>query len=592
MSVNGWTQIAIYFVVLTALVVPLGRYMARVFEGERTILSPALHPIEGFLYRASGVSETREQHWTTYTVAMLLFNAAGFLLVYAIQRLQNVLPLNPADMSAVAPDLAFNTAVSFASNTNWQNYGGESTMSYLTQMMALTTQNFVSAATGIALAIALTRAFARASGNTVGNFWVDLTRCTLYVLLPLSVVAALFLVWQGVPQNLGAYVDATTVEGAKQTLSQGPAASQIAIKQLGTNGGGFWNANSSVPYENPTPLSNFLQVLYILLISAALTHTFGRMVKDERQGWALYAAMSVIFLALVLFAYWAESAGNPHFAALGLDPANMEGKEVRFGIANSSLWAVATTAASNGSVNSMHDSYTPLGGMMPIIMMQLGEIIYGGVGSGLYGILLFVIVAMFVAGLMVGRTPEYLGKKIEAKEVKMAMLAILVLPLMMLGFTAVSVVVPFGLSSMQDAGPHGFSEVLYLFTSQSANNGSAFAGFTGNTLWYNTTGGLSMLVGRYFVIIPMMAIAGSLVAKKIVPRVVGHVPDARRLIRRPAGRRHPHHRRSDLLPRTGARAYCRALCHARRSGLLNHSHRSYVHGKLDASQADAGHGAG
>ena len=524
MTINGWIQIAIYFAVLTALVVPLGRFMARVFEGERTFLSPVLHPVEVFLYRASGVNETREQHWITYTVAMLLFNAAGFLLAYAIQRLQNVLPLNPADMSAVAPDLAFNTAVSFTSNTNWQNYGGESTMSYLTQMMALTTQNFVSAATGIALAIALTRAFARASGNTVGNFWVDLTRSTLYVLLPLSLIAALFLVWQGVPQNLGAYVDATTLEGAKQTLSQGPAASQIAIKQLGTNGGGFWNANSSVPYENPTPLSNFLEVLYILLISAALTHTFGRMVKDERQGWALYAAMSVIFLAFVAIAYWAEAAGNPHFGALGLDPANMEGKEVRFGITNSALWAVATTAASNGSVNSMHDSFTALGGMMPIVLMQLGEIIYGGVGSGLYGMLLFVIVAVFIAGLMVGRTPEYLGKKIEAKEVKMALLAILVLPLMILGFSAVSVVVPFGLSSMQDAGPHGFSEVLYLYTSQTANKGSAFAGFTGNTLWYNTTGGLSMLVGRYFVIIPMMAIAGSLVVKKTVPASAGTFP--------------------------------------------------------------------
>ena len=340
-----------------------------------------------------------------------------------------MLPLNPAGMPAVAPDLAFNTAVSFTSNTNWQNYGGESTMSYLTQMAALTTQNFVSAATGIALAIALIRAFARASGKTVGNFWVDLTRCTLYVLLPLSIVAALFLVWQGVPQNVGPYVDATTLEGATQTISQGPAASQIAIKQLGTNGGGFWNANSAVPYENPTPLSNFVEILYILLIAAALTHTFGRMVKDERQGWALYAAMSIVFLAGVLITYWAEGAGNPNFAALGLDPANMEGKEVRFGLANSSLWAVATTAASNGSVNAMHDSFTPLGGMIPIILIQLGEIIFGGVGSGLYGMLLFVIIAVFVAGLMVGRTPEYLGKKIEAKEVKMAILAIVVLPL-------------------------------------------------------------------------------------------------------------------------------------------------------------------
>jgi K+-transporting ATPase ATPase A chain len=483
-----------------------------------------LRPIEIGLYRMAGVDETREQHWINYTIAMLLFNLFGFLAVFALQRLQDVLPLNPAGMSAVAPDLSFNTAVSFATNTNWQNYGGESTMSYLTQMMALTTQNFVSAATGIALLIALIRAFARASANTVGNFWVDLTRCTLYILLPIALIGALLLVWQGVPQNMGPYVDATTLEGAKQTLSQGPAASQIAIKQLGTNGGGFWNANSSVPYENPTPLSNFLEMLFILLIPAALTATFGRMVRDERQGWAIYAAMSIIFLAGVAVTYWAEGAGNSQFAALGLDPANMEGKEVRFGIANSSLWAVATTAASNGSVNAMHDSFTPLGGMIPIIMMQLGEIVYGGVGSGLYGMLLMVIVAVFVAGLMVGRTPEYLGKKIEAKEVKMAMLAILILPLSMLGFAAAAVLLPFGLSSIQDAGPHGFSEVLYLYTSQTANNGSAFAGFTGNTLWYNTTGGLAMLIGRYFVIIPMMAVAGSLVVKKTVPASAGTFP--------------------------------------------------------------------
>ncbi len=524
MTINGWVQIAIYFVLLTALVVPLGRYMARVFEGERTFLTPVLGPVERRLYRISGIDETREQNWITYTVAMLLFNAAGFALLYALLRLQAWLPFNPAGMSAVAPDLSFNTAVSFASNTNWQNYGGESTLSYLTQMVELTTQNFVSAATGIALAVALIRASARASAKTVGNFWVDLTRTTLYVLLPLSIVAALILIWQGVPQDLGPYIHATTLEGAKQTLSQGPAASQIAIKQLGTNGGGFWNANSSVPYENPTPLSNFLELIYILLISAALTHTFGRMVKDERQGWALYAAMSVIFLALVACSYWAEGSGNPQFAALGLDPANWEGKEVRFGIANSSLWEVATTAASNGSVNSMHDSFTPLGGMMALVMMQLGEVIYGGVGSGLYGMLLFVIVAVFIAGLMVGRTPEYLGKKIEAKEVKMAMLAILILPLTMLALTAISVVAPFGVSSMANAGPHGFSEALYLFTSSAANNGSAFAGITGNTLWYNTTGGIAMLIGRYFVIVPMMAVAGSLVAKKIVPASAGTFP--------------------------------------------------------------------
>jgi K+-transporting ATPase ATPase A chain len=524
MTLNGWVQIAIYFLVLTALVVPLGRYMAGVFEGERTILTAVLGPVERRLYRISGIDETREQNWITYTVAMLLFNAAGFALLYALLRLQAWLPLNPAGMSAIPPDLSFNTAVSFASNTNWQNYSGESTLSYLTQMLGLTTQNFVSAATGIALAVALIRAFARASAKTVGNFWVDLTRTTLYVLLPLSIIAAFILIWQGVPQDLGPYVDATTLEGAKQTLSQGPAASQIAIKQLGTNGGGFWNANSSVPYENPTPLSNFLELIYILLISAALTHTFGRMVKDERQGWALYAAMSVIFLALVACSYWAEGSGNPQFAALGLDPANWEGKEVRFGIANSSLWEVATTAASNGSVNSMHDSFTPLGGMMALVMMQLGEVIYGGVGSGLYGMLLFVVIAVFIAGLMVGRTPEYLGKKIEAKEVKMAMLAILSLPLTMLALTAISVVAPFGVSSMANAGPHGFSEALYLFTSSAANNGSAFAGIAGNTPWYNTTGGIAMLIGRYFVIVPMMAVAGSLVAKKIVPASAGTFP--------------------------------------------------------------------
>ena len=524
MSLNGWIQIALYFVVLTALAVPLGRYMAQVFGGERTFLAPVLRPVERGLYRLAGVDETREQTWITYTVAMLLFNAAGFALVYAILRLQAWLPLNPAGMSAVAPDLSFNTAVSFASNTNWQNYGGESTMSYLSQMIALTTQNFVSAATGIALAVALIRGFARASGKTLGNFWVDLTRCTLYVLLPLSIVAAIFLVWQGVPQNLGAYIDATTLEGAKQTLSQGPAASQIAIKQLGTNGGGFWNANSAVPYENPTPLTDFVELIYILLISAALTHTFGRMIKDERQGWALYAAMSIIFLVGVLVCYWAEGSGNPQFAALGLDPSNMEGKEVRFGIPNSALWAVATSDASNGSVNAMHDSFTPLGGLIPLLNIQLGEIIYGGVGSGLYGMLLFVIIAVFVAGLMVGRTPEYLGKKIEAKEVKMAMLAILILPLSILGFTAVSVVLPFGVSSMANAGPHGFSEALYLFSSSTGNNGSAFAGFTGNTLWYNTTGGLAMLIGRYFVIVPMMAVAGSLVGKKISAPSTGTFP--------------------------------------------------------------------
>jgi K+-transporting ATPase ATPase A chain len=524
MTINGWVQIAIYFVVLTALVAPLGRYMARVFEGERTFLSPVLRPVEVALYRAGGVEEKHEQHWIAYTVAMLLFNAAGFLIVYGLMRLQQALPFNPQGMGAVAPDLSFNTAVSFTTNTNWQNYGGESTLSYLTQMIGLTTQNFVSAATGIALAIALIRAFARGSMQTVGNFWVDLTRTTLYVLLPLSIIGALILVWQGVPQTLGPYVEATPLEGAKQTLSLGPAASQIAIKQLGTNGGGFWNANSSVPYENPTAVSNFVEVLYILLIAAALTHTFGRMVKDERQGWAIYAAMSIIFFGALLVCYWAEGHGNDVLNAMGLAGGNMEGKEVRFGIANSSLWATATTAASNGSVNSMHDSYTPLGGMMPMLLIQLGEIIYGGVGSGLYGMLLFVILAVFIAGLMVGRTPEYLGKKIEAREVKMAMLAILILPLSILGFTAAAAVIPSAVASTANPGPHGFSEILYAYTSQTGNNGSAFAGLTGNTMWYNVTGGIAMLVGRYFVIIPMMAIAGSLVAKKTVPASAGTFP--------------------------------------------------------------------
>ncbi|HTS40501.1 MAG TPA: potassium-transporting ATPase subunit KdpA [Xanthobacteraceae bacterium] len=525
MTANGWFQLAFYFVVLTALVVPLGRFMAHVFEGERTFLSPILRPVEAALYWAGGVDEKREQHWTTYTVAMLFFNAAGFLIVYGLMRLQAVIPyFNPADQSAVAPDLSFNTAVSFATNTNWQNYGGESTLSYLTQMVGLTTQNFVSAATGIVLAIALIRAFARASMKTVGNFWVDLTRCTLYILLPLAIIGTLILIWQGVPQNLGPYVDATTLEAAKQTISQGPAASQIAIKQLGTNGGGFWNANSAFPYENPTPLSNFVEVLFILLISAALTHTFGRMVKDERQGWAIYAAMSVIFLGALIVCYWAEAHGNDILNAMGLTGGNMEGKEVRFGITNSSLWATATTAASNGSVNAMHDSFTPLGGMIPLGMIALGEVIFGGVGSGLYGILLYVILAVFIAGLMVGRTPEYLGKKLEAKEVKMAMLAILVLPLSMLGWTAAAAIIPSAVASTANPGPHGFSEMLYAYVSQTGNNGSAFAGLTGNTLWYNVTGGLAMLIGRYFVIIPTMAIAGSLVAKKTVAPSAGTFP--------------------------------------------------------------------
>ena len=532
MTLNGWIQIALYFGLILACVKPLGVYMARVFEGERTFLSPLLAPLERALYRLSGVNEKEDQHWVTYTLAMLVFSFFSFLAVYAFQRLQDVLPFNPQAMGAVSPDSSFNTAVSFASNTNWQGYGGETTMSYLTQMAALTVQNFLSAAVGIALAIALIRGFARRTATGVGNFWVDLTRGTLYVLLPLSIIVALVLIALGLPQNLGSYTEATTLEGAKQVIAQGLVASQLAIKQLGTNGGGFFNANSAHPFENPNAITNLIEVWAILAISAALTYTFGRMVRDTRQGWAIFAVMSVIFLAGLGVTYWSESQGNPAIAAQHVDMTpsglqsggNSESKEVRFGIVNSAIWAAATTVASNGSVNSMHDSYTPLGGMIPIINIQLGEVIFGGVGSGLYGILLFAIIAVFVAGLMVGRTPEYLGKKIEAKEVKMAMLAILILPLSILGFTALAVVLPVGLAGTANAGPHGFSEILYAYTSGTGNNGSAFAGLSANTPFYNTTIGFAMLIGRWLMIVPMMAVAGSLAAKKIVPPSAGTFP--------------------------------------------------------------------
>jgi potassium-transporting ATPase potassium-binding subunit len=524
MTLIGWTQIIIYCAIIIALAKPLGGYMTRVFNGERTLLSPALRPVEAVLYRYAGVDAKREQHWLTYTVAMLLFHVGGFLILYALMRLQRLLPFNPADQSAVPADLAFNTAVSFITNTNWQNYGGESTMSYLVQMLGLTHQNFLSAATGIVLAIALIRGFARASMSTIGNFWVDVTRCTLYVLLPICVIYALFLVWQGMPQTLGPYVEATTLEGAKQTIAVGPVASQVAIKMLGTNGGGFFNANAAHPFENPTALSNFVQMISIFAIGAALTNVFGRMVGNERQGWAILGVMGVLFIAGVLVAYWAEARGNGALTALGLTGGNMEGKEVRFGIVASALFAVITTAASCGAVNAMHDSFTALGGMIPLINIQLGEVIVGGVGAGMYGMLLFVIIAIFVAGLMVGRTPEYVGKKIEAKEVKMAMLAILILPLMYLGWTAVAVVVPSAVASMANPGPHGFTEVLYAYTSQTGNNGSAFAGLTGNTLFYNITGAIAMLVGRFWMIIPAMAIAGSLAGKKTVPASAGTFP--------------------------------------------------------------------
>jgi K+-transporting ATPase ATPase A chain len=524
MTFVGWFQIVLYIAIVVAITPVLGRYMTRVFAGERTFLSPVLRPVEAGLYWAAGVDEKREQSWLYYTIGMLFFHVGGFLILYAIMRFQAALPFNPADQSAVAPDLTFNTAISFITNTNWQNYGGEGTMSYLTQMLALTHQNFLSAATGIVLAMALIRGFARASARTVGNFWVDITRCTLYILLPICVVYTLFLVWQGMPQTLGAYVDATTLEGAKQTIAVGPVASQIAIKMLGTNGGGFFNANAAHPFENPTALSNYVQIISIFALGAALTNVFGRMVGNQRQGWAILAAMGVLFISGVVVCYWAEAHGNDILNAMGLTGGNMEGKEVRFGIIASSLFAVVTTAASCGAVNAMHDSFTALGGMIPLINIQLGEIIVGGVGAGMYGMLLFVIISIFVAGLMVGRTPEYIGKKIEAKEVKMAMLAILVLPLMYLGWTAVAAVNPDGVSQLGNPGPHGFSEMLYLYVSSTGNNGSAFGGITANTLFYNITGAVAMFVGRFWMIIPTMAIAGSLAMKKSVPPSAGTFP--------------------------------------------------------------------
>ncbi|MER9800782.1 potassium-transporting ATPase subunit KdpA [Mesorhizobium sp. M0142] len=524
MTINGWLQILVYCGIVVLLAKPLGGYMHRVFSGERTFLSPILAPLERGLYRMSGTSEREEQHWTSYAAALLFFNLAGFLVLYFLQRLQGGLPYNPGGMTAVEPGLAFNTAASFMTNTNWQNYGGESTMSYLVQMAGLTVQNFLSAATGIAIAVALIRGFARASGKSIGNFWVDMTRCTLYLLVPFCIVLTLVYVYLGLPQTVGAYVNATTLEGAQQTIAVGPVASQVAIKMLGTNGGGFFNANAAHPFENPDAISNLIQMVTIFAFGAALTNVFGRMVGNQRQGWAILSAMGVLFIAGVAVCYWAEAAGNPLVHALGIDGGNMEGKESRFGIALSALFAVITTAASCGAVNAMHDSFTALGGMIPIINMQLGEVIVGGVGAGFYGILMFIVIAVFVAGLMVGRTPEYLGKKIEAKEVKMAMLAVFCLPLAMLVFTAIAVVLPTGVASIANAGPHGFSEVLYAYTSAAANNGSAFGGLSGNTPWYNITLGIGMLMGRFLVIIPALAIAGSLVAKKTVPASAGTFP--------------------------------------------------------------------
>ncbi|MGA2491127.1 MAG: potassium-transporting ATPase subunit KdpA [Anaerolineales bacterium] len=534
MNIYSWLQLIFYMVVLIALAKPLGAYMARVYQSERTFLDPVMRPLEKMIYRLSGVHPGEEMNWKVYALAMMLFNVLGLLVVYALQRIQGFLPLNPQGFGAVSPDSSWNTAVSFATNTNWQGYGGETTLSYLTQMAALTTQNFVSAATGMAIVIAMIRGIMRHTAKTIGNFWVDLTRSVLYILLPLAFVLALALVSQGVVQTFSRYKTAALLQPTtdtngktviQQVLAVGPAASQIAIKQLGTNGGGFFNVNSAHPFENPTPLSNFLEMLSILMIPAALCYTFGKMVGDTRQGWAILAAMTIIFVALLAGTVWAEQTGNPAIASLGVDVkqsdidpgGNMEGKEVRFGVANSALWATATTAASNGSVDSMHDSNMPLGGMIPMWLIHLGEVIYGGVGSGLYGMLAFVIVAVFVAGLMVGRTPEYLGKKIEAYEMKMASLILLIPVFTALVGTAIGVMTAAGKASILNPGPHGFSEILYAFSSATGNNGSAFAGLNANTPFYNTALGVIMFFARYWLAIPALAIGGSLALKKKVP---------------------------------------------------------------------------
>ena len=561
MTANGMVQIGLYFVVLLALVKPLGWYMARVYEGQPCGLDRVVGPLERLVYRLCRVRQSEEMDWKTYGIAMLLFNAMGLVALYALQRLQGILPLNPARLGAVTTDLAFITAASFATNTNWQAYGGETTLNYLTQMLGLTVQNFVSAATGMAILVALIRGLARRSATTIGNFWTDLVRSTLYILLPLALLLSLLLVSQGVVQTFMPYQTATLLQPAsyanpvtdangqpvldeqgqlktepatvtEQVLAVGPAASQIAIKQLGTNGGGFFNVNSAHPFENPTPWSNFLEALAILLIPAALCYTFGMMVGDTRQGWAILAAMTILLLCFIPLGLWAEQSGNPAFTAVGIDQAsspgqsggNMEGKETRFGIANSVLWSAATTAASNGSVNSMHDSYTPLGGLVPLFLMQFGEVVFGGVGSGLYGMVVFAFIAVFVAGLMVGRTPEYLGKKIEPYEMKMASLLILIMPMVVLGFTAVASVTGLGTSSILNPGPHGFSEMLYAFSSMGNNNGSAFAGLNANTPFYSLTGGIAMLISRFWLAIPTLALAGALAKKKLVPAGPGTLP--------------------------------------------------------------------
>ena len=552
MTSLGIAQIVVFFAIVVALTKPLGTFMYRVFEGERTFLHPIFRPLEKLIYRLGGVHEDEEQSWVRYSASMISLSLFSFLFVYLIQRLQGHLPLNPMHFSTpqapsgatpMTPDLAYNTAVSFVTNTNWQSYSPDTTMSYLTQMAALAVQNFMSAAVGIAVAVALIRGFARHTAKTIGNFWVDVTRCTLYVLLPMVIVATLLLVSQGAIQNFRGPVSATTLEGATQVIEQGPLASQLAIKMLGTNGGGFFNANSAHPYENPTPLSNMLQMLLIFCLGAGLTYTFGKMVKDTKQGWAIFAAMSALFLTGVLVCYWAEARGNPMLTQMGIEHnytgsqpgGNMEGKEVRFGMAQTTLFATVTTDASCGAVNSMHDSYTPLGGLVPLFNIQTDEVIFGGVGAGLYSMLIYAVVAVFIGGLMVGRTPEYIGKKIEQKEVKMAIIAVLATSLVILGFTALSSVAPFAKGGYWNApGPatanlnnnaaHGFSEILYTYSSGAGNNGSAFAGINANTPWYNLTIGLDMLVGRFLFLIPALAIAGSLASKKIIPTTSGTLP--------------------------------------------------------------------
>ncbi len=529
---NSIIQIAVFIILVTAISVPLGLYMAKVFSREHTFLDRVLTPIESLIYRICGINPDVEMGWAAYAISMLAFSLISMIFLYGLQRLQYYLPLNPQGLAGVPPGLAFNTAASFTTNTNWQAYSGEQTLSYLTQMVGLTSHNFLSAAAGIAMAAAVIRGFARRSATTIGNFWVDLTRTTLWVLMPISLIFALVLVWQGVPDNFSPYVNATTLEGATQSIAEGPIASQEIIKELGTNGGGFMNANSAHPYENPTPLTNMLELIAIFAIGAGLTHTFGKMVGDRRQGWALFAVMAILFLAGAAPTVWAEQHGNPQFRAMGIDEhatatqsgGNMEGKEVRNGIVESALWATVTTDTSCGAVNSMHDSFTPLGGLVPMVNMQLGEVIFGGVGSGLYGIIVMAVLAVFIAGLMVGRTPEYLGKKIEAREMKLAMLYVLIFPTVILIPTALATVLPAGLSSMSNPGPHGFSQILYAYTEAGANNGSAFGGLNANTPFYNVTLAIVMLLGRFMMAIPALAIAGSVAGKKTTAASAGTFP--------------------------------------------------------------------